>query len=358
MTNMKARIINSEEIGEVLVDLVNEDRTTAAIGKQWYIELEPPKVKKIFRSFGLKIEKPVELALYAIKAPFLVCQGNLLSIVFDGMEYSSDNITIETTLTALKTSFQVFLNTKAIVDCEEKQQENAKAYPVEFVLELRDPKEPIGKNVIFSTLVKFKVVFREVNTVPKIFSILCSSIEYDDSLGEEIIGNLIIKNSSPLYYFPNVDCNLLFTVRDHITGLKCDNIYLKKDDDGFDRVKIENLDKDQSLKFKIMANMPLIGNPISQDQFVFDIVASAKYNHVGQEKAVYQLPDEEASFKVIRNTKRPQLKVEGFWEGAGEWKYIKNDDNYVHVLPCVSYSLESEQFLTCFSLKISNVFVF
>ena len=352
---MKAQLIKSEEIGEILVDLTNKNRTTAAVGKQWNIELEPPTVKRIFQSFGLKIEKPILLALYGVNAPNLVCQGNLLSIIFDGKEYSGDNINIETSLTALKTSFQVVLNTKAIVDCKEKQQEQAKAYPVKFTLELRDPEEIDGENVITSQPVQFKVVFREVNTVPHVeLSISRSSIEYDDSLGEEEIGQITIKNSSPLNYYPNVDCNLLFTVRDHITGMKCDNIYLKVNDEGTERVEVKDLEKSQSRTYKIMANMPLIDNPISQDQFVYDIIASAKYNHKGQEDAVYQLPDCEDCFTVKRNTTRPQLKVEGLWEGIEEWKYLQCDDAYVHELPCVSYSLESEQFWPCFTLKISN----
>ena len=355
MKNMKTQLIKSEEIGEILIDLTNKNRTTAAIGKQWNIELEPPTVKKIFQSFGLKIEKSILLSLSGISAPDLVCQGNLLSIIFDGKEYSGDNINIETTLTALKTSFQIVLNTKSIIDCKEKQQEQAKAYPVKFVLELKDPEESDDENIVTSQPVQFKVVFREVNTVPQVnLSMSRSSIEYDDSLGEEEIGELIIKNTSPLHYYPNVDCNLLFTARDHITGMKCDNIYLKMNDEGSDRVEIKNLGKSQSRTYKIMANMPLIDNPISQDQFVFDIIASAKYNHVGQEDAVYQLPDCEANFTVKRNTTRPQLKVEGSWGVVDGWKYLQSDDTYVHELPCVSYSLESEQFWPCFSLKISN----
>ncbi len=350
---MKARLIKSEEIGEILVDLVNDNRTSAAIGKQWNIELEPPKIKKIFQSFGLKIEKPIELKLNNIVASDFVCKGHLLSIIFDGKEYSGNDISIQTVLTALKTSFQVILNTKAIVDCKEKQQEKAKAYPIKFTLELRDPED---NSEIFTQPVEFNVVFREVSTVPKVtLKMSRSTIEYDDSLGEEEIGRITINNTSPHYYFPNVDCNLLFIARDHVTDMKCDNIYLKMDDEGSNHVKIENLEKGQSYTYKIMANMLLIDNPVGQDQFVFDIAASVNYNHVGQKDAVFQIPEIKTTFTVKRNTTRPQLKVEGRWNGVNEWKYLQSDNSSVHELPCVSYSLESEQFWPCFSLKISNV---
>lgn len=349
---MKAKLIKSEEIGEILVDLTNKNRGTAAVGKQWSIELEPPSVKKLFQKFGLKIEKSIQLILKDISAPDLVCEKDLMSVIFDGSEYTGETI-VNTTLTMLNTPFQVFLNTKAIIDSKEKQQLNAKAYPVTFTLSLKDPE---NETVVMEQPVRFFVVFREVKTVPEVkINMSHPSLEYDDSLGEVEIGKLSIRNVSPLYYYPNVDINLLFIVRDHVTGLKCDNIYLKLNDEGKDKVEIENLGSSQTQIYRIMANMPLIGNPISQEHFAFDIVASTKYNHVGQSQASFQLPDGEASFVVSRNTTRPQLKVEMNCYNDGKWIYLHSDKNYVHDLPCVSYSLESELFWPCFSLKISNV---
>ena len=86
---MKAKIIKSEEIGEILVDLTNKNRGTAAVGKQWCIELEPPTVKKLFQKFGLKIEKSIQLILTDISAPDLVCKENLMSVIFDGRDRKS-----------------------------------------------------------------------------------------------------------------------------------------------------------------------------------------------------------------------------------------------------------------------------
>ena len=289
---MKAKIIKSEEIGEILVDLTNKNRGTAAIGKQWCIELEPPTVKKLFQKFGLKIEKSIQLILTDISAPELVCKENLMSVIFDGREYTGGPI-INTTLTMLNTPFQVFLNTNAIIDSKEKQQEKAKAYPVTFTICLKDSE---NDTIVTEQPVRYSVVFREVKTVPEVkINMLNPSLEYDDKLGEVEIGKLSIKNVSPLYYYPNVDINLLFVVRDRVTGLKCDNIYIKLNDGGKDKIEIGNMGKSQEKIFSIMANMPLIGNPISQEHFAFDIVASTKYNHVGQSRAKFQLPDCETS---------------------------------------------------------------
>lgn len=180
------------------------------------------------------------------------------------------------------------------------------------------------------------------------------SLEYDDSLREEEIGSLTIKNTSFKEYYPNVDCNLVFIVRNHVTGLACDNIYLKLNDSGMTHITIKNMGKSESHTFKIMANMPLINNPISQDCFVFDVVASVRYNHVGHRDTVYQLPDCEAQFTVKRNRTKPQLMVEAQWEGLNEWKYLQNDNTCIHDLPCVSYSLESAMSWPCFTLRISN----
>lgn len=349
---MKAKIIKSEEIGEILVDLTNKNRGTAAVGKQWCIELEPPTVKKLFQKFGLKIEKSIQLILTDISAPDLVCKENLMSVIFDGREYTGGTI-INTTLTMLNTPFQVFLNTKAIIDSKEKQQEKTKAYPVTFTISLKDSE---NDTIVTEQPVRFFVVFREVKTVPEVkINMLYPSLEYDDKLGEVEIGKLSIKNVSPLYYYPNVDINLLFVVRDRVTGLKCDNIYIKLNDGGKDKIEIGNMGKSQEKIFSIMANMPLIGNPISQEQFAFDIVASTKYNHVGQSQAKFQLPDCETSFIVSRNTTKPQLKVEMNCDSDGNWIYLHSDKNYVYNLPCVSYSLESELFWPCFSINISNV---
>ena len=172
--------------------------------------------------------------------------------------------------------------------------------------------------------VRFFVVFREVKTVPEVkINMLYPSLEYDDNLGEVEIGKLSIKNVSPLYYYPNVDINLLFVVRDRVTGLKCDNIYIKLNDGGKDKIEIGNMGKSQEKIFSIMANMPLIGNPISQEHFAFDIVASTKYNHVGQSQAKFQLPDCETSFIVSRNTTKPQLKVE--MNCDGNWIYLHSE---------------------------------
>lgn len=116
--------------------------------------------EKVFQRFGLKIEKPILLALHDITTSrnLIYKKGTLLSVIFDGKEYP-EGTTVETTLTALKTPFQIVLNTNALQDCKEKQEEPAKVYPVKFHLDLLDPTGNEGENVITTLPVQFGIVF-------------------------------------------------------------------------------------------------------------------------------------------------------------------------------------------------------
>lgn len=354
MSHTKKMSLSVEQIEDVLIDLTNPKRKVLAIGKQWNIVIEPPTINKLFHSFGVKIKKKVGLHIDKMKiSKFLSLQPNssLFSILFDGIDYrfpNTEQLVID--ITALKTPFQILLNTDVIRDCTEKQKTPSALFPMSFVLVMTDE----NKKEIHNQEVTFNIQLREVMSQPKVaLSPNESSKEFDNSLGIEKIGTVVFENPVPLDYYPDVDCKAIFEVRDHITGHITTDIFMEHaDDDG--KVVVKGLTRGKNQTFDIKANFPLLGNPVGVEERVYDIIISTAYHHSCQNQANFQLPNVNGTFTIKRNTTKPQLVVE-LCDGRDSSKtWILVESSNVHSLITVPFSIES-QFGYYSTLKVSNV---
>lgn len=351
---MKKMSISVEQIEDVLIDLTNAKRRTLAIGKQWNIVIESPAINRLFRSFGVKIKKKVGIRIDNINiSEYLSLQPNssLFSILYDGVDYKfPETELLDVNLTALKTPFQIFLNTDAIKDCMKKQTASSVLFPVSFMIGMIDE----AKKEIYSQKVMFNIQFREVMSQPKVvLAPQDSSKEFDSNLGIEKIGTVIFENPAPLDYYPDVDCEAVFEVRDHVTGHIITDIYVESIDDE-SRMTVKQLTRGKNQTFEIKANFPLLGNPIGVEECRYDIVISTAYRPSCQSQAHFQLPNVNGTFTLKRNTTKPQLVVE-LCDGRNlsqGWALVENGG--VQSLTTVPFSIESE-FGYYSTLKLSNV---
>lgn len=325
------------------IDLTAMDNQPINIGNQWVISFPPPT-----KIFGFNISrqsyKCVTLRLKELKVPtcWMVNRNQLLKVNYEAQSVFL-NEPFEIALTEPETYFQLLLNTSAIKDCSEIQLPTPKAYNITFVLGLYDDE---GEEIL-TVADGLQVRFVEVHSKPIVeFNESETRIKFTSQLGIKQITKLCIYNPANLRYFPALDGQICFHVKDGNMVLPENAIWIDETtpitDHGVTRTDIHNnfkfnhldITKDgQSdiIELPVMANFNLLGNPT--DAKVYDLIAEVTYNHENSPLSRQQLLPVTGKLVVLPNRQVQELRVWlSDWNDKKDPALVKNGD-VVHVTP-------------------------
>ena len=139
--NTNMTISATAPISRFNITLGDERQNLRNIGEEWTIDIMPPQRGRFFGSFGLKVQRDLNLTLRIKELPDSLefANNNLFRIRVLGENYNStgkkgDVISIPLTLTELKTRFQLFFNPSAVKDSKEAQNDLSKEYQIKIEL--------------------------------------------------------------------------------------------------------------------------------------------------------------------------------------------------------------------------------
>lgn len=335
---MEASLNMKAPLATVDFDLSASSHEARNLGEEWFVEIEAPRRNRFLRSLPLHIRKGVKLFITDIVVPDCLCvdSESLFSIRLNGEKtLMGSKVEVETELTALSTSFQLFLEPQAIKDCTEVQTDAGRRYEISFTLNLSNAKTD---ELICASTEKVSVAFHEVHSQPRVnielYEKYRESVLFTSSLlPVKEIGKLIIENPAVLSIYPALDCTVkfhVFTVEKQTLREEFDAIWLDVATGKYGGCKYESaarniiscfnlrsthLNKNERIEIPLIADFRVIGNPYESDCRTYMMEAEVEYHHHGTVQTDF-LKSERVELVIRRNAQKADLRV-----------YVKEGDN-------------------------------
>ena len=302
--NTNMTISATTPISRFNITLGDERQNLRNIGEEWTIDIMPPQRGRFFGSFGLKVQRDLNLTLRIKELPDSLefANNNLFRIRVLGENYNStgkkgDVISIPLTLTELKTRFQLFFNPSAVKDSKEAQNDLSKEYQIK--IELAVVNTETNEDIYHTEDEIIEFALAEVHTRPNVSITIDKEWKkflYKKELGKVVIGNIRIDNSSKLKYYPSIDLQAKFSSYLNEKPVESSIIQLKLDGKIYGNDSFSNISPNQFsieeyestilypnrariIEVPIMADIKKIGNPYEAKSRTYDIELEVTYHH-------------------------------------------------------------------------------
>lgn len=330
--NTNMNISATAPISRFNIILGDERQNLRNIGEEWTIDIMPPQRGRFFGSFGLKVQRDLNLVLRIKELPddLEFANINLFKLRVLGENYNStglkgDVISVPLTLTELKTRFQLFFNPSAVKDSKKAQNDSNREYQI--IIELAVVNRETNMDIYHTEDEIIEFALAEVHSRPQISITIDKKWKrflYKKDLGKVMIGNIHIDNPSKLKYYPSIDLQAKFSSFLNEKSVDSNIIQLDLGDKIYGNDSFCNISPNQFtieeyestvlypnrasvIEIPIVADVKRIGNPYEAKSRTYDIELEVTYHH--HDAVITDIVKAKESITIDQDAQKAELHV-------------------------------------------------
>lgn len=305
-----------EDTPSAIINLEDNNRGYINIQRSWSIDVDKFEGENNFllrllsRMFSdHHIEKEVTLSIENVNCPNIVIDQNVpLLAIMVGNSVVTLPYTYTLSSSEYSNPFQIQLNTKAIIDCDEQQSRTRKVYTLSFDLVAKDKEnsEICREHQIVN------IKFADIDPTPQIrFVLNKDNIQYSGDLGEKEIGYVSIWIDREPIYTPEILMDINLMLLDNNNKFRQGLAYFK-DNQGGHMTHIEQLKlkagKKNVKSIKVYVDFTDISNPI-EECATFKIKQNLGYSMAYSPEIHIPMNPDLSEFHVLKDLQGTELRV-------------------------------------------------
>lgn len=296
---------------DIIIDLKNEKRSKVNVEMSWKISVAERKDNFWDKLPWIRNNQNIERHVYvtiqniSVSKEIVYNKDNLFSIVSEQQEFGMEVFPVDVCLTQKDTSFQLYFNQQAIIDCNEAQQRIPKKYSISFDVVVLDE----GNNKIDSHQESINITFASLDVKPCFaINIEKTSLQYNSQHSEMKIGEIVTWIEESYQYTPKLNIDTRIGIFDGTSDMG-DVLFFKEGERRVQEWKgLLKPSRKELRRFEMYIDLSRISNPIEEEKCL-TIENRSKFSVEYSPEIIQPLAELTEQLIIKRDGQSAELKV-------------------------------------------------